>query len=115
MPRIILSSFYSYERNKEIWGCESVDSKYSALCFSADHNFQYLDHRLTGIKDLDFHGCIKDLAENFHADVIVDDILFSGQFYPDAAADIITQLEVANDRLVFIREDTGWRRERVFP
>jgi hypothetical protein len=53
-------------------------------------------------KDLDFHGCIKDLAQNFHADVIVDDLLFSGQFYPDATAGIVTQLEAANDRLVFI-------------
>jgi len=52
--------------------------------------------------DLDFDGCIKDLANNFHADVIVDDILFSGQFYPDATADLVTQLEAANDRLVFI-------------
>jgi hypothetical protein len=52
--------------------------------------------------DLDFDGCIKDLAENFHADVIVDDILFSGQFYPDATAALVTQLEAANGRLVFI-------------
>lgn len=52
--------------------------------------------------DLDFGGCIKDLATNFHADVIVDDILFSGQYYPDATADIVGQLEAANDRFVFI-------------
>lgn len=52
--------------------------------------------------DLDFDGCIKDLANNFHADVIVDDILFSGQFYPDATAEVVTQLEAANDRLLFI-------------
>ena len=52
--------------------------------------------------DLDFNGCIKDLADNFHADVIVDDILFSGQFYPDSSADIVTSREAANDRLVFI-------------
>ncbi|HEY3785655.1 MAG TPA: S8 family serine peptidase [Steroidobacteraceae bacterium] len=52
--------------------------------------------------DLDFAGCIKDLANNFHADIIVDDILFSGQFYPDATADIVTELEAANDRLLFI-------------
>jgi hypothetical protein len=52
--------------------------------------------------DLDFNGCIQDLAEKFHADIIVDDILFSGQFYPDASADIVAQLETANDRLVFI-------------
>jgi hypothetical protein len=52
--------------------------------------------------DLDFNGCIKDLGSNFHADIIVDDILFSGQFYPDATADTVAQLEAANDRLVFI-------------
>ncbi len=52
--------------------------------------------------DLDFNGCIKDLAENFHADIIVDDLLFSGQFYPDSSASLITQLETANERLVFI-------------
>jgi hypothetical protein len=52
--------------------------------------------------DLDFSGCIKDLANSFHADIIVDDILFSGQFYPDFSADIVSQLEAANDRLVFI-------------
>jgi hypothetical protein len=52
--------------------------------------------------DLDFNGCIKDLGDNFHADIIVDDILFSGQFYPDATADTIAQLETANDRMVFV-------------
>jgi hypothetical protein len=52
--------------------------------------------------DLDFNGCIKDLGNNFHADIIVDDILFSGQFYPDATAATVAQLEAANDRLVFI-------------
>jgi len=52
--------------------------------------------------DLDFNGCIKDLGNNFHADIIVDDILFSGQFYPDATADSVAQLQAANDRLVFI-------------
>jgi hypothetical protein len=52
--------------------------------------------------DLDFNGCVKDLGNNFHADIIVDDILFSGQFYPDATADTVAQLETANDRLVFI-------------
>ena len=52
--------------------------------------------------DLDFHGCIMDLANNFHADVIVDDLLFYGQFYPDATAYDIGQLEAANDRLVFV-------------
>ncbi len=52
--------------------------------------------------DLDFDGCIKDLVTNFHADVIVDDILFAGQFYPDATADVVAQLEATNDRLVFI-------------
>jgi len=52
--------------------------------------------------DLDFDGCIKDLAENFHADVIVDDILFSGQFYPDTTAEVVGQLEAGNERLVFI-------------
>ena len=52
--------------------------------------------------DLDFNGCVKDLGSNFHADIIVDDILFSGQFYPDATADTIAQLETANDRLVFV-------------
>jgi hypothetical protein len=52
--------------------------------------------------DLDFNGCVKDLGNNFHADIIVDDILFSGQFYPDVTADTIAQLETANDRLVFV-------------
>jgi hypothetical protein len=52
--------------------------------------------------DLDFDGCIKGLAENFHTDVIVDDILFSGQFYPDTTADVVGQLEAGNERLVFI-------------
>ncbi|HEY2466043.1 MAG TPA: S8 family serine peptidase [Steroidobacteraceae bacterium] len=52
--------------------------------------------------DLDFNGCLQDLGNNFHADIIVDDILFSGQFYPDVSAAIISQLEAANDRLVFI-------------
>ena len=52
--------------------------------------------------DLDFVGCIKDLANNFHADVIVDDILFAGQFYPDGTETVVGQLEAANDRLVFI-------------
>jgi hypothetical protein len=52
--------------------------------------------------DLDFNGCIQDLGNNFHADIIVDDILFSGQFYPDATAATIAQLETASDRLVFI-------------
>src|ERR1700761_9048209 len=52
--------------------------------------------------DLDFDGCVKDLATNFQADVIVDDILFSGQFYPDATGDIVTQLEASNDHLVFV-------------
>jgi len=52
--------------------------------------------------DLDFNGCIKDLGNNFHADIIVDDILFSGQFYPDVTAATVAQLEAANDRMVFI-------------
>jgi hypothetical protein len=52
--------------------------------------------------DLDYLGCIRDLATNFHADIIVDDILFDGQFYPDASAAIIEQLEAQNARLVFI-------------
>lgn len=52
--------------------------------------------------DLDFHGCITDLANNFHADIIVDDILFTGEFYPDPTADIVGGLEAANDKLVFI-------------
>jgi Subtilase family len=52
--------------------------------------------------DLDFNSCIKDLGNNFHADIIVDDILFSGQYYPDASADTVAQLQTANDRMVFI-------------
>ncbi|HTB86394.1 MAG TPA: S8 family serine peptidase [Steroidobacteraceae bacterium] len=52
--------------------------------------------------DLDFNGCIQDLGSNFHADIIVDDILFSGQFYPDVTAATVAQLETANDRMVFI-------------
>jgi hypothetical protein len=52
--------------------------------------------------DLDFNGCLQDLGNNFHADIIVDDILFSGQFYPDVTAATIAQLETANDRMVFI-------------
>ncbi|HEX3395500.1 MAG TPA: hypothetical protein VHS76_02285 [Steroidobacteraceae bacterium] len=52
--------------------------------------------------DLDFNGCIKDLGNNFQADIIVDDILFSGQFYPDATAATVAQLETANDRMVFV-------------
>ncbi len=52
--------------------------------------------------DLDFHGCIKDLTERFQADVIVDDILFSGEYYPDGTAALVSQLEAANDRFVFI-------------
>jgi len=52
--------------------------------------------------DLDFNGCIEDLGNNFHADIIVDDILFSGQFYPDVTAATVAQLETANDRMVFI-------------
>ena len=53
--------------------------------------------------DLDFNGCIKDLGTNFHADIIVDDILFAGQFYPDAtSANTVAQLEAASDRLVFV-------------
>ena len=52
--------------------------------------------------DLDINGCIQDLGNNFHADIIVDDILFSGQFYPDATAATVAQLETANDRMVFV-------------
>ena len=52
--------------------------------------------------DLDFDGCITDLVDNFHADIVVDDILFAGQFYPDATADVVTRLQAANARLVFI-------------
>jgi hypothetical protein len=68
--------------------------------------------------DLDFNGCIKDLGNNFHADIIVDDILFSGQYYPDASADTVAQLETANDRMVFIHlagnEQNGGYWHRVF-
>jgi hypothetical protein len=52
--------------------------------------------------DLDFNGCVKDLADNFHADIIVDDILFAGQFYPDSSADVVGQREATNAQLVFI-------------
>jgi hypothetical protein len=52
--------------------------------------------------DLDFNGCLQDLGNNFHADIIVDDILFSGQFYPDVTATTVSQLETANDRMIFI-------------
>jgi hypothetical protein len=52
--------------------------------------------------DLDFNGCMQDLGNKFHADIIVDDILFSGQFYPDVTATTVAQLETANDRMVFI-------------
>jgi len=52
--------------------------------------------------DLNFNGCIQDLGNNFHADIIVDDILFSGQFYPDASAATVAQLETVNDRMIFI-------------
>src|SRR6201996_1133578 len=52
--------------------------------------------------DLDFNGCIQDLGNNFHADIIVDDILFSGQFYPDVTAATVAQLQTANDRMVFV-------------
>lgn len=52
--------------------------------------------------DLDFLGCIEDLVTNFQADVIVDDLLFSGQFYPDATTSALRQLEATNDRLVFV-------------
>src|SRR5580700_5524944 len=52
--------------------------------------------------DLDFNGCLQDLGNDFHADIIVDDILFSGQFYPDVTAATVAQLETANDRMVFI-------------
>jgi hypothetical protein len=53
-------------------------------------------------EDLDFGGCIKDLANNYHADVIVDDLLFSGQFYPDATASLVASLEANNDKFVFV-------------
>jgi hypothetical protein len=52
--------------------------------------------------DLDFSRCIQDLAVNFRADIIVDDILFAGQFYPDSSAALMASLESANDRLVFV-------------
>jgi Subtilase family len=52
--------------------------------------------------DLDFAGCIRDLAVNFRADIIVDDMLFAGQYYPDGTARLISDLEAANDRLVFV-------------
>ena len=52
--------------------------------------------------DLDFDGCINDLANNFHADIVVDDLLFSGQFYPDKTADVVSQLEAVNRQFVFI-------------
>ncbi len=52
--------------------------------------------------DLDFHGCISDLANGFHADIVVDDLLYSGQFYPDATADLVTNLESTNDRFLFV-------------
>jgi hypothetical protein len=52
--------------------------------------------------DLDFDGCIVDLANNFHADVVVDDLLFSAQFYPDAAAQVVAGLEAKNEKFVFI-------------
>jgi Subtilase family len=52
--------------------------------------------------DLDFNGCMQDLGNNFHADIIVDDILFSGQFYPDVTAATVAQLETANERMVFV-------------
>ncbi len=52
--------------------------------------------------DLDFDGCISDLANNFHADIVVDDLLYSGQFYPDPTADLVMNLESANDRFVFV-------------
>jgi hypothetical protein len=52
--------------------------------------------------DVDFHVCVKDLAQNFGADIIVDDLLYTGQFYPDATETIVQQLEAANDKLVFV-------------
>lgn len=48
--------------------------------------------------NIDFNGCIKDLGNNFHADILVDDILFSDQFYPEATAATGAQLETANMR-----------------
>ena len=52
--------------------------------------------------DLEFAACLRDLAVNFRADVIVDDMLFAGQFYPDGTAVLMSELEAANDRLVFV-------------
>ena len=52
--------------------------------------------------DLDFNSCVQDLGNSFHADIIVDDILFSGQFYPDVTASTVAQLDTANDRMLFI-------------
>jgi hypothetical protein len=52
--------------------------------------------------DLDFTGCIEDLVNNFHADIIVDDLLFAGQFYPDASAAVVEHLESTHPRLVFV-------------
>ena len=52
--------------------------------------------------DLDFDGCVKDLATTFGADVIVDDLLFTGQYYPTSTQFTVAQLESANDNLVFI-------------
>jgi len=52
--------------------------------------------------DLDFTGCIEDLVSNFHADIVVDDILFAGQFYPDASAAVVERLESTHPRLLFI-------------
>jgi hypothetical protein len=52
--------------------------------------------------DLDFNGCLQDLGNNFHADIIVDDILFSGQFHPDVTAATVAQLQTLNDRMVFV-------------
>jgi hypothetical protein len=66
---------------------------------------QHAPDALLGFCDgvnLDFNGCIQDLGNNFHADIIVDDILFSGQFYPDVTAATVAQLETANDRMVFV-------------
>lgn len=69
--------------------------------------------------DLDFHGCIRDLANNFHADIVVDDLLYSGQFYPDATADVVMNLETMNDKFVFVHlsgnEQNGgyWQGEFV--
>jgi hypothetical protein len=52
--------------------------------------------------DLDFDGCIKDLADSFHADIVVDDLLYSGQFYPGATADAVMTLESTNDKFLFV-------------